>query len=876
MRELLFSILIFLSYEVVYSQNTYHGTVSDASGNNGIEDVTISLLNNKKNVFDYTYTGKDGKFKITTDSIPRFIMMNCLGYERIVIAIDDFKNGGKYSLENKEFKIKEVRISSNRIREKADTIVYSVSGFQMPQDRTIADVLKKMPGIEVLPSGQIKFEDKAISKLYIDGVDLMGNRYALATNNVSKKVIKEVQVLRNHQAISVLRNKSFTDQAALNLVLVDEARYSYTGSVDIGAGYSQNNDFLWDMRLLGLLFGKKQQNLSLYKTNNIGENISNEVNVQNKMSTIETPTLEPILSFPSIYIKGIDEQHYLQNKSHLFATNQLFKINNSSTIRGQFSYTRKLDNQTRDKSTTYFYPNEIITVIDDNNLRLELDSYNAEIDYQLNDKKQYIRNYTTASINNNNANNNVVSNNTPINSKTHTHPKTLSNLFQLICTYGTNKVLKILSNNSFQDSPQKLLVTPGLYDDILNNGKPYNGFIQDVSLRNFYSNTVAEVQHKVAGFYMNLNVGIAYNYQKMSSELYCKEGESISSAPSDYFNNLSYTDTKIYATPSMQYKDQHWELKLNIPISYHQYRLNYKIDTDKEKMTRIWVEPVLNAIYDLDAYWRMSNTLTLNYQVPDINELYINYIFTNYRNAFSGSGFYDSKSLIYNCQLKYSNPLNGFFGSISGNITSKWQDKMLASYQDGILSSYEMFDKKHRDLSWNIRTRISKSFGWNKLFTAFTGSYGQYKTKNLLAEEVIPFHSDALTLALNASLQPSKFISIDANTKYLYSTLTSSITPNVYSESFQTNVSVNIFPTANWTFKCHNQLMQSKKPIYSSIYFLDLSSSYLWKKVEIELCINNLLNKRNFKTTTYTQMTESTTLNYFRSREFLVKLRMNI
>ena len=876
MKTFLLYIFICLSYGIVFSQNTYHGTVSDAIENNGIEDVVISLLNNKKNVFDYTYTDKNGRFKIISDSVPSFIMMNCLGYERVIISISDFRNGGKYSLVSKEFKIKEVRISSNRIREKADTIIYSVSGFQMPQDRTIADVLKKMPGIEVLPSGQIKFEDKAISKLYIDGIDLMGNRYALATNNVSKKIIKEVQVLRNHQAISALRDKSFTDQAALNLVLVDDARYNYTGAVDIGAGYSQSNDFLWDMRLIGLLFGKKQQNLSLYKTNNIGEDISNEVNTQNTMSSIETPELETILSFPSINIKGIDEKYYLQNKSHLFATNQLFKINNSSTIRGQFTYTRKFDKQTRDKSTTYFYPNEIITVIDDNNLRLKHDSYNAEIDYQLNDKKQYIQNRIIGSIDNNNANNNIISNNTLINSKTHTRPKSLSNLFQLICTYGSDKILKILSNNTFQDSPQKLLVTPGLYADIINDGQKYNGFIQDVSLRNVYSHTSAELQYKIAGFYTNINLGIEYNYQKINSDLYCKDEEATVSAPSNYLNNLSFIDTKIYATPSVRYKDLNWELKLNIPISYHQYRLNNKIDKGKEKMNRLWIEPVLNAIYDFNAYWKISNVLILNYQVPDINQLYVNYIFTNYRNAFSGSGFYDSKSLIYNFQLKYSNPINGFYGSISGSTTSTWQDKMLGSYQNGILSSYEMYDIKHRNLNWNIRTRISKSFGWCKLFTAFTGSYSQHKTKNFLAEEIIPFRSDALTLALNASIQPSRFISIDGNTKYLYSTLSSSITSNIYSESLQTNIAVNIFPTKNWTFKCYNQLLISKKPIYSSIYFLDISSSYLWIKVEIELCINNLLNKRNYINTTYTQLSESTTHNYFRSREFLVKLRMNI
>lgn len=166
-----------------------------------------------------------------------------------------FKSGSTFILQNKGYKIKEVKVTSKRIIERKDTLIYSVSGFQMPQDRTIADVLKKMPGIEVLPSGQIKFEDKAISKLYIEGMDLMGNRYSLATNNLSNKVVKEVQVLRNHQAISVLRGKSFSEQAALNLVLTDDVRYTFSGSADIGIGYSGNDELVWDARLVGLFFG---------------------------------------------------------------------------------------------------------------------------------------------------------------------------------------------------------------------------------------------------------------------------------------------------------------------------------------------------------------------------------------------------------------------------------------------------------------------------------------------------------------------------------------------------------------------------------------------------------------------------------------------
>lgn len=876
MRIILLLIFIFCGNIYVHSQQTFHGTTTDSKTGKGLEDVAVALLNGEKATVDFAYTDKKGSFRIVSDSIASFIMMSCLGYERVIIPIKEFNNGSTFSLKNKGYKIKEVKVTSNRIRENKDTLIYSVSGFQMPQDRSIADVLRKMPGIEVLPSGQIKFEDKAINKLYIEGMDLMGDRYSLATNNLSNKVVKEVQVLRNHQAISALRGKSFSEQAALNLVLADDVRYTFSGSADIGAGYSDDDKLIWDARLVGLFFGKRQQNLSIYKTNNVGEDVSDEVRMQSRDNDIEDASVDPLLSMPSISMRGIDEKHYLMNQSHLFATNHLYKINNTSNLRGQFTYINKHDKQKNDRFSSYFYPDGNITIQEDNSLSLNTECYTAEMDYQLNDNKKYIRNYTVGNIENNKAGSFINSNNTPIDATTQVKRKDISNYFQLIGTYGKGHVLKILSNNSYHESPQKLIVSPGLYEEIVNDGKTYDTFMQDVYSRNFHSHTSTELQLKIAGFYANVRVGVEYNNQKMSSALYCEENDDVHPTTADNFvNDLTFIDTKIYSTPSLRYKNYHWELRLDIPISYHKYHLDYKRMDEKENIHRIYVEPLFNATYELNAYWKLINALNFSYQTPDINYFYTNYIFTNYRNALSGSSFYDSKSLIYNVALKFNNPMNGLFWSAGGNIIPNWQDKMLSTKQDGILSSNEMLDIKHRNLYWSARTRLSKNFGWWKLFTSLTGNYSQSRTKNLLSEEIVPYTTKNFSLAFNFSVQPCKYISVEGSEEYLHSALSSEMTQGVHAEYYHSQLAFNIFPTNNWKLKWDNQYLLSRKPIYSSIYFMDIATSYLWKRVEIEFSMSNVLNKRNFQQTMYSSMSESTTLNYFRPREMLIKMRMN-
>lgn len=876
MRIISLLILVLYGNIYAYSQQVYRGTVNDSQTGEGIEDAVVSLLNEQMLIIDFTYTDKKGDFLISSDSVPRYIMLSHIGCEKQIMPAMKFKSGSTFILQNKGYKIKEVKVTSKRIIERKDTLIYSVSGFQMPQDRTIADVLKKMPGIEVLPSGQIKFEDKAISKLYIEGMDLMGNRYSLATNNLSNKVVKEVQVLRNHQAISVLRGKSFSEQAALNLVLTDDVRYTFSGSADIGIGYSSNGELIWDARLVGLFFGKRQQNLSIYKTNNIGEDVSDEVRLQSGDDNVEDIPVEPLLSMPSISMRGIDEKRYLMNRSHLFATNHLYKISSTSNLRGQFTYANKQDKQKNDRFLSYFYPDGNITIQEDDNLSLNTECYTAEMDYQLNGNKKYIRNYTVGNIENNKAGSFINSNNTLINVTTQVKRKDISNYFQLIGTYGKGHVLKILSNNSFHESPQKMIVSPGLYEKVINAGKSYDAFMQDGYLRYFHSHTSTELQLKIAGFYANMQVGVEYNNQKMGSALYCKENDEVYPTTADNFvNDLTFMDTKIYGTPSLRYKNYHWELRLDIPISYHKYHLNYKKEGKKENIHRFYIEPLFNVTYELNAYWKLINAINFSYQIPNINYFYTNYIFTNYRNAFSGSSFYDSKSLVYNLVLKFNNPMNGLFWSVGGSIIPNWQDKMLSTKQDGILSSNEMLDIKHRNLYWNARTRLSKNFGWWKLFTALTGNYSQSQTKNLLSEKIVPYTTKNLSLTFNFSVQPCKYISIEGSEEYLRSALSSEITQGVHTEYFHSNLTFNLFPTSNWRLKWDNQYLLGRKPIYSSIYFMDIATSYLWKKVEIEFSINNVLNKRNFQQTTYSSMSESTTLNYFRPREILIKMRLN-
>ncbi|NCC10454.1 MAG: hypothetical protein EOM31_08120 [Bacteroidia bacterium] len=874
MKHLILVLIILCCSWTAFAQQTVRGTLVDDKTGKGIDGASISLLKDNRAIVSFAISDTKGTFTLATKPEGAFISISCIGYASKLIPWGEVKTDQVYRLVGKTYEIKEVKIVSERIQANKDTLTYSVAGFRMKQDRSIADVIRKMPGLSISSSGQITFEDKAINKLYIEGMDLMGNRYALATNNLSGKVVKQVQVLRNHQPIAAIRGKAFSEQAALNLVLEDDVRYTLSGCADLGVGYSAKKEMLWDARILGMLLGRKQQNLTLYKTNNNGVDVSQEISVQTFNQELGEISDYPLIDRINLSVPKIDQSRYLDNKSHLLAFNHLYKFNKVTTLRSQLTFLHVDRQMEESTSSSYFYPEGTVRIGEQKELSGKSDQYGLELEFLKNDAENYIRNRLVSNFDRDRGAGLFQTNGSPINSAQQIRAKELINYFQLIKTYNDKHILKFYSTNSYREMPQRLTVTPGLYADLLNGGQSYEGFSQEVFLRTFGSGNFVQSQLKVAGFYVNLKAGVDYTNQQLATDLFLeKEQRLFPTSQERFINAFRWVDTKLHATPSLTYKDETWNIGVYFPASYHRYSQN-----DHEQIggcttfNRFFIEPRLSIRFEASALWAFHTAINYQYMVPTINELFSGYVFRNYRNAFSGNGFYNNRLLSSSLGVTFSQPLVGFFWSLNGSFTPIWKDKMFRTKTEGVLTSVELVDKKHRNTNWSLRTKVSKGFGWWKLFTEFTAGYNENRMKTILSDQLVPYTSRNGWMNLNLALQPCKYFSFEGSQNYARSTLKSSIMKGYSSESYRTSLSLNAFPNDHWKMKWNHLWMVSRKPISSSIYFMDAATSYLFKKVEIELSMNNILNKKTFSQTVYSSVSEQTTLNYFRPREVMAKL----
>ena len=233
-------------------------------------------------------------------------------------------------------------------------LVTTVSDFASAQDMVIGDVLKKLPGITVGSDGTIYYNNKAISNLYINGDNLLDDKYNIATTTIPQGVVEQVQVIQNDQPVKVLQNKVMSDDVALNLTIKKGAKMQMVGQESVGAGLPGN----YDVDLNAMMFKDNYKAINYLKGNNTGYDLQQELvahNLTNYEQLIDNSMPAALLSLGTVNNPALSRSRYLFDQSGLLNLNNLFKFRHDIQMRINAWYFH--DNQRQDfsqQSTIYF------------------------------------------------------------------------------------------------------------------------------------------------------------------------------------------------------------------------------------------------------------------------------------------------------------------------------------------------------------------------------------------------------------------------------------------------------------------------------------------------------------------------------------------
>ena len=257
MRYFFILLLVMTGVAATAQRVTLSGTVTDGANGQPIAGVLVTVRpSGAQKVLAFTQTMANGRFEVTltADATDRVLYFSMMGYAARTLPIEKGRTTYDVTLKEQATALREVVIRAPSIHERGDTITYIVSRFATTADRSLGDVLKKMPGIEVEKSGAITYNGKAINKFYIEGKDMLEGRYGIATNNIHPSDVGSVEVMENHQPVKALENISFSQNPAINIRLKEDAKARWVGTAKAAVGASP---FLWEGELALMRFKRK-------------------------------------------------------------------------------------------------------------------------------------------------------------------------------------------------------------------------------------------------------------------------------------------------------------------------------------------------------------------------------------------------------------------------------------------------------------------------------------------------------------------------------------------------------------------------------------------------------------------------------------------
>ncbi len=367
------------------------GTVVEKGSGETLVGASVVIRDAGGKIKKFGTSDADGRFSIAAEVADGYTLdVSMMSYAKCTIALDGAEYPLTIEMEPSATVLKEVAVKADRIREQGDTVSYNVASFAQANDRSIGDVLKRMPGIDVADNGKIKYQGEDINKFYIEGSDLLGGKYGIATNGISHDDVGAVEVMENHQPMQVLSGISFSDKAAINLKLKNKAKATWTFHGDAAGGYScRPEGGVWDGRVFAMAVMPSFQNITSFSTNNTGHDLSasnTDFFAERRATDLSRYVGVGLPGVPSL---GSDRT--LFNRSFLISTNSLWKFRRGELKANvDYSYNRVTADAT--DITTYYLDEGNRVVTEHRSGREHTHSLGGKFVYELNEKSSFVNN----------------------------------------------------------------------------------------------------------------------------------------------------------------------------------------------------------------------------------------------------------------------------------------------------------------------------------------------------------------------------------------------------------------------------------------------------------------------------------------------------
>jgi hypothetical protein len=809
-----------------------------------VSDVIVKLVSGTKTLA-FTSTNVKGEYAIEMKSAPTgevTLQFTHISYEKESerLILKERLTKVDMILTPKNISLKEVTVKPDPLRQKGDTLSHNLASFLGKGDVTLEDGLKRLPGVDVAKSGAISYMGKPISQFNIEGLDLLGGKYNLATRNIPADYVTQVEIVRNHHSRRVEKDVP-SNEVSMNIKLSKKAKFKPFGQEEAGAGYMEDgNDKLQALLgLTGMMFTNKFQTICSVKGGNYKGFARADMYDHFGGSDVSTRATSLFGGFDG----GAPPQgEYLYQRNGMATLNGILRTDSFTTMKVNADYSYHRATHDISQSSTYLAgTGDYVTVSEQTSPLTKVHLPKLSVNYLKNADRVYLSETFVLKGKFEQNEGDVLANQQQVEQRRNTSSFEVGN--ELFWMGRTEKGARrhVHASVAFRR-------TPTLRLSFSQDGTDYGQTAQSSTLS---MNVGSSFQIPIGkSFRLNLPVSVSAMYDDL-------ETYRTATGEMNDIRGWAFTPT---LNPGFEIHSKNRRFYLSAGIGAALKGLYY----NKLNYTKPVLNPSMGINYTFSANSKLSFSTGYTTSIGDMMTLLTEPMQVDYRSVRTSSGIIgESNTWHTSGDWKWQLPMQYFTLSLAASHNEGKQNTLTSQSVSGIdVSSTALLrDSRSRSTSFSIAATKNIPTLFAKL--GADGSYSFGSGEQAVDETVIDTRTNSYALHGNATITPVPWLELRYDINYGWSRTR-------YSEESNTTTSlthsgaVHIFPIAALDLSLDYERLrvgeqssgihvrrQLTADQYKHMSLFNASAQYKFKRLVLRLELDNLLNQRHYAYTIF-------------------------
>ena len=822
-----------------------------------VSDVIVKLVSGSKTLA-FTSSNAKGEYSLELKNVPSgevSLQFTHISYEKESEQLTLKERTMKVDmvLTPKSISLKEVTVKPDPLRQKGDTLSHNLASFLGKGDVTLEDGLKRLPGVDVSQNGGISYMGKPISQFNIEGMDLLGGKYNLATRNIPADYVTNVEIVRNHHSRRVEKDVP-SNEVSMNIKLSNKAKFKPFGQEEAGAGYMEDgNDKLQALLgLTGMMFTNKFQTICSVKGGNYKGFARADMYDHFGGSDVSTRATSLFGGFDG----GAPPQgEYLYQRNGMATLNGILRTDSFTTMKVNADYSYHRATHDISQSTTYLAEGgNYVTVSEQTSPLTKIHLPKLSVNYLKNADRVYLSETFVLKGKFEENEGDVVANGSLVEQRRKTSSFEVGN--ELFWMGRTEKGARrhVHASVSFRR-------TPTLRLSFSQDGTDYGQTAQSSTL----SMNVGSSFNIPIGksFRLNLPVSVSAMYDDL-------ETYRTATGEMNDIRGWAFTPT---LNPGFEIHSRNRRFYLSAGIGAALKGLYYnrrnseshpssledgRVVTEEGKANKLnYTKPVLNPSmginYTFSANSKLQFSTGYTTQIGDMMTLLTEPMQVDYRTVRTSSGIIgESNTWHTSGDWKWQLPMQYFTLSLAASHSEGRQNTLTSQSVSGIDVSSTALLRDIRSRSTNFSASVTKNIPSIFAKLGADGSYSFGSGEQAVDETVIDTRTNSYALHGNATITPVPWLELRYDINYGWSR-------SRYSEESNTTTSlthsgaVHIFPIValDLSLDYDHVRRQLTADQYKHMSLFNASAQYKWKQCVLRLELTNLLNQRSYSYTVF-------------------------